>query len=169
MAQCTIAKTRHCALCTKLLFWKDRISKSSLKDNWALLQVVLYCKIALPSNDVCKFYFEFVALDVLFKNYCRQAVFQHKQCPFCPTVFLLHCGKSKLVQCKVWVSKPTRVVFETRQPVCVGKSKYDSRVPKRLIRCTVFITFCATFSQRCFVKKTICCVRQVILFKNYGR
>lgn len=90
---------------------------------------------------------------MLFKNYCRQAVFQHKQCPFCPTVFLLRCGKSKLVQCKVCVSKPTRVVFETRQPVCVGKSKYDSRVPKRLIRCTVFITFCATFSQRCFVKK----------------
>lgn len=67
--------------------------------------------------------------------------------------FLLCCGKSKLVQCKVCVSKPTRVVFETRQPVCVGKSKYDSRVPKRLIRCTVFIAFCATFSQHCFVKK----------------
>lgn len=69
MAQCTIAKTRHCALCTKLLFWKDRLSQSSLKDNLALLQVVLYCKIVWQSNDVVNFYLRFVASDMLFKYY----------------------------------------------------------------------------------------------------
>ena len=48
---------------------KSHYFKSFWKDNLALLQVVLYCKIALRQNDVVNFYLRFVASNMLFKYY----------------------------------------------------------------------------------------------------
>lgn len=87
-----------------------------------------------------------------FQKLLQTSGFSRQMVSILSNRFLLRCGKSKFAQCKVCVSKPTRAVFETRQHVCVGKSKYDFRVPKRLIRCTVFITFCAIFTS-CYAAK----------------
>ena len=143
MAQCTIAKTRHCALCTKLLFWKDRLSQSSLKDNFALLQVVLYCKIDLPSNDVCKFYFS------LLRPTCFSSITVRKQrfrsnCVQIVQPFVPHCRKSC---CSANFTFQTDLCHY-RNAVYTGRTVQSANacVLKILIRCAVFATLCTIWS-----------------------
>ena len=50
---------------------------------------------------------------MLFKNYGRQAVFQHKRCPFCPTVFCCVVEKSNLRSARFACQSRPRLIRQT--------------------------------------------------------